>query len=71
MKLEYLFHHDNLIDHIQHRISTQEEIVNDCGGLQIIINTFSNINTDIKSCLQDDICCQVDKLSTFKTESQF
>src|SRR2546423_780614 len=60
-------HHDNLIDHIQHRLS---QTVND-EGLQIIINTFSNINTDIKSCLQDDISCQVDKLSTFKTESQF
>ncbi|POG75640.1 hypothetical protein GLOIN_2v1475340 [Rhizophagus irregularis DAOM 181602=DAOM 197198] len=72
-------HHNNLIDHIQYRLKNfvheentpiQEEIVND-EGLQIIINTFSNINTDVKTCLQNQISCQVDKLSTFKTESQF
>ncbi|PKB94898.1 hypothetical protein RhiirA5_386370, partial [Rhizophagus irregularis] len=72
-------HHNNLIDHIQYRLKNfvheentpiQEGIVND-EGLQIIINTFSNINTDVKTCLQNQISCQVDKLSTFKTESQF
>jgi hypothetical protein len=74
-------HHNNLIDHIKYRLKNfvhvdeenipiQEENVND-EGLQIIINTFSNINTDVKTCLQDKISCQVDKLSTFKTESQF
>ncbi|GBC08609.1 hypothetical protein RclHR1_08250006 [Rhizophagus clarus] len=71
-------HHNNLIDHIQYRLKNfvhkenpiQEEAVND-EGLQIIINTFSNINTDVMTCLQGDISCQVDKLSTFKTESQF
>jgi hypothetical protein len=75
-------HHNNIIDYIQYRLKNffheenipiQEGIVNDVDdeGLQIIINTFSNINTDVKTCLQDKISCQVDKLSTFKTESQF
>ncbi|CAG8535691.1 30956_t:CDS:10, partial [Gigaspora margarita] len=37
----------------------------------IIVNTFSNINTDIKACLGTlEITCQIDKLSTFKTEAQ-
>ncbi|CAG8439230.1 10104_t:CDS:10 [Acaulospora colombiana] len=36
----------------------------------IIINTFSNINTDISTCLDSLVTCQVDKLSTFKTEAQ-
>lgn len=36
----------------------------------MIINTFSNINTDVKSCLDLLVTCQVDKLSTFKTEAQ-
>ncbi|CAG8481554.1 7050_t:CDS:10 [Ambispora leptoticha] len=39
-------------------------------GQLVIINTFSNINTDIKACLNTLVTCQVDKLSTFKTESQ-
>ncbi|CAG8452161.1 3664_t:CDS:10, partial [Acaulospora colombiana] len=34
-----------------------------------IINTFSNINTNIKLCLKNVINCQVDKLSTFKSEA--
>ncbi|CAG8798471.1 9932_t:CDS:2, partial [Racocetra fulgida] len=38
-------------------------------GQLIIINTFSNINTDIKACL-NEVTCQIDKLSTFKTEAQ-
>ncbi|CAG8524386.1 6565_t:CDS:2, partial [Gigaspora margarita] len=37
---------------------------------RFIINTFSNINTDISECLRDLFTCQVDKLSTFKTEAQ-
>ncbi|CAG8540805.1 10279_t:CDS:10, partial [Racocetra persica] len=39
-------------------------------GQLIIVNTFSNINTDVKSCLDALVTCQVDKLSTFKTEAQ-
>ncbi|KAF0511314.1 e3 ubiquitin-protein ligase [Gigaspora margarita] len=37
---------------------------------RFIINTFSNINTDISECLRDLLTFQVDKLSTFKTEAQ-
>ncbi|KAF0487085.1 e3 ubiquitin-protein ligase [Gigaspora margarita] len=33
-----------------------------------IINTFSNINTNVAECLRDLFTCHVDKLSTFKTE---
>ncbi|RIA84473.1 hypothetical protein C1645_742305 [Glomus cerebriforme] len=64
-------HHDNLVDHIQYCLSENEDYNEGFEGLQIIINTFSNINTDIKSRLQDVTSCQIDKLSTFKTESQF
>ncbi|CAG8532603.1 7300_t:CDS:10, partial [Acaulospora morrowiae] len=35
-----------------------------------IINTFSNINTDIKLLLKGIMSCQVDKLSTFKSEAE-
>ncbi|PKK80816.1 hypothetical protein RhiirC2_723487 [Rhizophagus irregularis] len=64
-------HHDNLTDHIQYCLSDNENYNEGFEGLQIIINTFSNINTDIKSRLQYITSCQIDKLSTFKTESQF
>ncbi|CAG8596276.1 6964_t:CDS:10, partial [Paraglomus occultum] len=39
-------------------------------GYQLIIHTFSNINTDVKGCLEGILKCQVDKLSTFKAEAQ-
>ncbi|CAG8490949.1 4682_t:CDS:10 [Ambispora gerdemannii] len=37
---------------------------------QTIINTFSNIHTDVQSILEDLVTCQIEKLSTFKTEAQ-
>ncbi|CAG8487332.1 35591_t:CDS:10 [Gigaspora margarita] len=40
-------------------------------GFNTIIYTFSNINVDIESCLNNILKCQVDKLSTFKSEAQF
>ncbi|CAG8527830.1 33218_t:CDS:10, partial [Gigaspora margarita] len=40
-------------------------------GFSSIIYTFSNVNTDIESCLKKILNCQVDKLSTFKSEAQF
>jgi len=40
-------------------------------GHLTIINTYSNINTDVVSCLKGITKCFVLKLSTFKTESQF
>ncbi|KAF0525877.1 e3 ubiquitin-protein ligase [Gigaspora margarita] len=39
-------------------------------GFKVIINTFSNINADINSYLKDIITCQIDKISTFKSEAQ-
>ncbi|CAG8495754.1 6945_t:CDS:10, partial [Scutellospora calospora] len=59
-------HHDNIADYIQTELKESKN----SHGLQIIINTFSNINTDVKACLDGIVDCQVDKLSTFKTESQ-
>ncbi|RIB21686.1 hypothetical protein C2G38_2175948 [Gigaspora rosea] len=40
-------------------------------GFNAIIYTFSNINVDIEFCLNNILKCQVDKLSTFKSEAQF
>ncbi|CAG8573444.1 16784_t:CDS:2, partial [Dentiscutata heterogama] len=40
-------------------------------GFSSIIYTFSNVNTDVESCLKNILKCQVDKLSTFKSEAQF
>jgi len=59
-------HHDSLYDYF----ANQEELLANSDGHLVIVNTFSNINTDVKSCLQGLISCQVDKLSTFKTEAQ-
>ncbi|RHZ80791.1 hypothetical protein Glove_132g18 [Diversispora epigaea] len=38
--------------------------------LLVIVNTFSNIHTDVKECLEKVMPVQVDRLSTFKTEAQ-
>ncbi|CAG8632902.1 13269_t:CDS:10, partial [Gigaspora margarita] len=44
--------------------------INDClENDLVIINTFSNINTDIKLCLKE-MNCQIDKLSAFKSEAE-
>ncbi|RIA99608.1 hypothetical protein C1645_849990 [Glomus cerebriforme] len=59
-------HHDSLFDYF----ANQEKSSTAPNGHLVIINTFSNINTDVKSCLQGLLSCQVDKLSTFKTEAQ-
>ncbi|UZO04042.1 uncharacterized protein OCT59_024441 [Rhizophagus irregularis] len=59
-------HHNSLYDYF----SNQEDALSDPNGHLVIINTFSNINTDVKSCLQELASCQVDKLSIFKTEAQ-
>ncbi|CAG8477692.1 8259_t:CDS:10, partial [Cetraspora pellucida] len=40
-------------------------------GFNAIVYTFSSINTDVESCLNNILKCQVDKLSTFKSEAQF
>ena len=60
--------HDSLYDYFAALF--KEKSLADPEGHLVIINTFSNINTDIKYCLQGFVRCQVDKLSTFKTEAQ-
>jgi len=65
-------HHDSLHDYFDDLLPVNQEKPSiDPEGHLVIINTFSNINTDVKSCLQGHLRCQVDKLSTFKTEAQF
>ncbi|CAB4437490.1 unnamed protein product [Rhizophagus irregularis] len=59
-------YHNSLYDYF----ANQEDALSDPNGHLVIINTFSNINTDVKSCLQELASCQVDKLSIFKTEAQ-
>ncbi|CAG8457357.1 17413_t:CDS:10 [Racocetra persica] len=61
--------HNDLATYIQSSLNKLKN-ENYSEGLQVIINTFSNINTDVEACLKDTINCQVDKLSTFKTEAQ-
>ncbi|CAG8534868.1 35142_t:CDS:10, partial [Gigaspora margarita] len=63
-------HHDHIADYFKNVFCDQNPKVTS-DGHQVIINTFSNINTDVKVCLQGITTCTVLKLSTFKTEAQF
>jgi len=65
----YQQNHDSLCDYFSTLFNQEKSLANPQGHL-VIVNTFSNINTDVKSCLQELLRCQVDKLSTFKTEAQ-
>ncbi|RHZ83844.1 hypothetical protein Glove_87g84 [Diversispora epigaea] len=60
-------HHDHLEDYF---VSLLYELGLDPESSLVIVNTFSNINTDVKECLEKVSRVQVDKLSTFKTEAQ-
>ncbi|CAG8688928.1 7269_t:CDS:2, partial [Acaulospora morrowiae] len=60
-------HHDNIATYIR---SLLDENLMKGQGFKTVINTFSNINTDIASCLSEILTCQVDKISTFKSEAQ-
>jgi hypothetical protein len=62
-------HHDSLYDYFTALFDQEKSLAEPSGNL-VIVNTFSNINTDVNSCLQGLLSCQVDKLSTFKTEAQ-
>ncbi|CAJ0761037.1 12092_t:CDS:2 [Entrophospora sp. SA101] len=71
---EYYFkiqHHDSLFDYFNALLKQNDPYMPEAEGKQVIVNTFSNINTDIEACLSNKISCQVDKLSTFKSETQF
>ncbi|RHZ89175.1 hypothetical protein Glove_18g29 [Diversispora epigaea] len=66
-KIQY---HNHLADYFKDLLSNQDSSLYS-NGHQVIVNTFSNINTDVKLCLKNLTTCQVLKLSTFKTEAQF
>ncbi|GES78826.1 hypothetical protein GLOIN_2v1764819 [Rhizophagus clarus] len=60
-------HHNDIADYFQDLLRNAN-----LDGHLIIVNTFSNINTNIKFCLKNVTPkCYVLKLSTFKTENQF
>jgi hypothetical protein len=59
-------HHESLYDYF----ANQKELLTNLDGHLLIVNTFSNIDTDVKSYLQGLVSCQVYRLSTFKTEAQ-
>ncbi|CAG8493234.1 1592_t:CDS:10 [Gigaspora margarita] len=60
--------HEDLPSYIR---SSLNDSVKKEQGINTIIYTFSNAYIDISSCLEKIIKCQVDKLSTFKSEAQF
>ena len=61
-------HHNSLLDYFNALLKQNDPTAE---GKQVIVNTFSNINTDVESCLSNKFSCQVDKLSTFKSEAHF
>ncbi|PKY27156.1 hypothetical protein RhiirB3_477801 [Rhizophagus irregularis] len=62
-------HHNSLANYFD-VLFYQEKLCADPKEQLVIINTFSKITIDIKSCLQDYLRCQVYNLSTIKTEFQ-
>ncbi|RIA80531.1 hypothetical protein C1645_838539, partial [Glomus cerebriforme] len=61
-------HHDSIYDYFDALLS--QEVLADPKGHLVIVKTFSDIDIDVNSCLQDLTKCQVNKLSTFRTEAQ-
>ncbi|RUS21992.1 hypothetical protein BC937DRAFT_90712 [Endogone sp. FLAS-F59071] len=57
--------HDNLRSYITALLSKDF-----LSSQLMMITTLSNVNVDISACLEDLLQCQVDKLSTFKSEAQ-
>ncbi|RIA83302.1 hypothetical protein C1645_834051 [Glomus cerebriforme] len=65
-------HHNDIADYFHDLLLSGNDVSANPDGHLIIVNTFSNINTNIKACLKNVIAkCYVLKLSIFKTESQF
>ncbi|PKC60440.1 hypothetical protein RhiirA1_539838, partial [Rhizophagus irregularis] len=62
-------HHNSLANYFD-VLFYQEKLCADPKEQLVIINTFSKITIDIKSCLQDYLRCQVYNLLTIKTEFQ-
>jgi hypothetical protein len=65
----YKQNHNSLYNYFDTLLN--QESLADSGGHLVIVNTFSSINTDVKSCLKGLVKCQVNKLSIFRTEAQF
>jgi hypothetical protein len=66
----YQQHHDSLYDYFA-ALFSQEKSSTKLNENLVIINTFSDINMDVKSCLQGLAKCQSNRLSTFRSEAQF
>ncbi|GBC14823.1 hypothetical protein GLOIN_2v1781959 [Rhizophagus irregularis DAOM 181602=DAOM 197198] len=62
-------HHNGLSNYFD-ALFDQDKLCSDPKGQLVIINTFSKITVDFKSCLQDYLRYQVHNLSTIKTEVQ-
>ncbi|PKY54759.1 hypothetical protein RhiirA4_548384 [Rhizophagus irregularis] len=62
-------HHNGLSNYFD-ALFDQEKLCSDSKGQLVIINTFSKITIDLKSCLQDCIRYQIHNLSIIKTEVQ-
>ncbi|CAG8434051.1 10722_t:CDS:10 [Ambispora gerdemannii] len=71
-KTTYFFNqrHDDIYAYFEDLLRVDSTIPTGKENHQVIINTFSNINTDVSSILRNLVSCQIDKLSTFKTEAQ-
>ncbi|CAG8653071.1 1680_t:CDS:2, partial [Acaulospora morrowiae] len=63
-------HHDNLMNCFNGMLNSHNSHMVNSDPLLIIVNTFSNINTNIKRCLETVLSVQVEKISTFRTEIQ-
>jgi hypothetical protein len=62
-------HHDSIYDYFE-TLFNQENLLANPKERLIIINTFSHVNIDVKSCLSDLTTCQTYRLSNFKSEIQ-
>ncbi|GES94832.1 hypothetical protein GLOIN_2v1878676 [Rhizophagus clarus] len=65
----YNQHHDFIHDYFETLFDQENSLENSKENL-MIINTFSHINTDIESCLNDLTTCQAYKLLHLKSEAQ-
>ncbi|PKK65362.1 hypothetical protein RhiirC2_68609 [Rhizophagus irregularis] len=65
----YQQHHNGLSNYFD-ALFDQEKLCSDPKGQLVIINTFSKITIDLKSCLQDCLRYQIHNLSIIKTEVQ-
>ena len=65
--------HQGLAAFMKHVVTNRVEqsfFCSDDIGSRTVVMTFSNIHTDIHQCLSNDIKCQVERLSAYKSEKQ-